>query len=111
MKIDQQKTTTRKPKSTTKPKKKTTKNKIKEEIYNSISPRNIFYAVIAGILLAIIVIVCNRCESPDKKEECYCENATAPIRSKSKFRDINPEQLAHAQANGLKQIIKDKKDF
>lgn len=112
MKIDQQKTTTtRKPKSTTKPKKKTTKNKIKEEIYNSISPRNIFYAIIAGILLAIIVIVCNRCESPDKKEECYCENATAPIRSKSKFRDINSEQLAHAQANGLKQIIKDKKDF
>ena len=54
MKIDQQKTTTRKPKSTTKPKKKTTKKKIKEEIYNSISPRNIFYAVIAGIMLAII---------------------------------------------------------
>ena len=111
MKIDQQKTTTRKPKSTTKPKKKTTKKKIKEEIYNSISPRNIFYAVIAGIMLAIIIIICNKCEGQDETKECYCENATAPIRSKSKFRDINPEQLAHAQANGLKQIIKDKKDF
>ena len=69
MKISQQKTTT-KPKSTTKSKKKVTKKKIKEEVYNSLSPRNIFYAVIAGIMLAIIIIICNKCEGPDEKKEC-----------------------------------------
>lgn len=109
---DSQKTTTIKPKSTTtKPRKKVTRKKIKEEVYNHLSPRNIFYAAIAGIFLAVIIIISNQCEGPEKKKECYCENATAPIRSKTKFRDINSEQLAHAQANGLKTIIKDKKQF
>ncbi len=94
-----------------KPRKKTTKKKIQEEVYNSITPRNILFASIAGLLLAIIIIICNRCDNNDNKQVCYCENATAPIHPKSKFRDINSEQLAHAQTNGLKTIIKDKKQF
>ena len=101
----QQKSITAKPKSTAnKPRKRVTKKNIKEEVYNSISPRNIFYASIAGILCAVIIIVSNQ-HKPRTEETCFCENATAPIRSKTKFKDINPEQLAHAQANGLKKII------
>jgi hypothetical protein len=108
----QQKSITTKPKSTTtKPRKRVTKKNIKEEVYNSISPRNIFYASIAGILFAVIIIIVSNQHKPRTEETCFCENATAPIRSKTKFKDINPEQLAHAQANGLKKIIKDKDEF
>ena len=100
-----------KPKSITKPRKKITKKQIKEEVSNSLTPRNIFIASITGLLLAIVIIICNRCDGTENQNICYCEKATAPIRSKSKFKDINSEQLAHAQANGLKTIIKDKKHF
>lgn len=100
-----------KPKSTAKPRKKVTKKQIQKEITNSLTPRNILFATIAGLLLAIIIIISNHCDREENKHICYCENATAPIRSKSKFKDINSEQLAHAQANGLKTIIKDKKQY
>ena len=100
-----------KPKSTAKPRKKVTKKNIQEEVSNSLTPRNILIASISGILLAIVIIICNHCDRTEDKNICYCENATAPIRSKSKFKDVNSEQLAHAQTNGLKSIIKDKKQF
>ena len=109
--MPQQKATTTKPKSTTKPRKKVTKKSIQKEVYNSLTPRNILIASIVGLLLAIVIIIYNRCNGTENKNICYCENATAPIRSKSKFKDVNSEQLAHAQANGLKTIIKDKKHF
>ena len=102
---------TTKPKSTAKPRKKVTKKKIQEEVSNSITPRNILIASIFGLLLAITIIISNRCDRSEKKNKCFCENSTAPIRSKTKFRDINSEQLAHAQANGLNTIIKDKKQY
>ena len=100
-----------KPKSTAKPRKKVTKKQIQEEVINTLTPRNIFFASIAGLLLAITIIISNRCDRNEDKRTCYCENATAPIRPKSKFKDVNSEQLAHAQANGLKTIIKDKKQY
>lgn len=109
--MPQQKATTTKPKSTTKPRKKVTKKSIQKEVSNSLTPRNILIASIVGLLLAIVIIIYNRCNGTENKNICYCENATAPIRSKSKFKDINSEQLAHAQANGLKTIIKDKEQF
>ena len=102
--------TTKKP--TSKPRKRTNKKNIQEEVSNSITPRNILIASIAGLILAIILIVSNIYNKADESTKtCYCENATAPIKSKSKFRDINPEQLAHAQANGLKRIIENKKQY
>ena len=101
-----------KPKSTSKPRKKTTsKNKITEEVYNSITPRSILIATIVGLILAITIIVCNQCNNKNSSKDCYCENSTAPIRSKSSFKDVNAEQLAHAQANGLKKIIKNKEQY
>lgn len=109
--MPQQKATTTKPKSTTKPRKKVTKKSIQKEVSNSLTPRNILIASIVGLLLAIVIIIYNRCNGTENKNICYCENATVPIRSKSKFKDINSEQLAHAQANGLKTIIKDKEQF
>ena len=109
--MPQQKATTTKPKSTTKPRKKVTKKSIQKEVSNSLTPRNILIASIVGLLLAIVIIIYNRCNGTENKNICYCENATAPILSKSKFKDINSEQLAHAQANGLKTIIKDKEQF
>lgn len=110
MKIPQKPTTT-KHKSTTKSRKKTTKKKIQEEVSNSITPRNILFASIIGLLLAIIIIISYHYDKDKNQNTCYCENATAPIHSKTKFKDINSEQLAHAQINGLKTIIKDKKQY
>jgi hypothetical protein len=107
----QQKVTSTKPKSKVKTRKKVTKKQIQEEVSNSITPRNILFASITGLLLAIIIIISNHYDKKEDKQICYCENATAPIRSKSKFKDINSEQLAHAQTNGLKTIINDKKQF
>ena len=99
-------------KPTSKPRKKTTKKNIPEEVSNSITPLNILIASLVGLILAIIIIVSNhRGNNNDNTKTCYCENATAPIKSKSKFRDINPEQLAHAQANGLQRIIENKKQY
>ncbi len=111
MATTQQKTTTTKPKSKAKPRKKVTKKQIQEEVSNSLTPRNILFASIVGLLLAITIIISNRCNRNENQSTCYCENATAPIRSKSKFKDINSEQLAHAQTNGLKSIIKDKEQY
>ena len=54
-----------KPKSTAKPRKKVTKKNIQEEVSNSLTPRNIFVASIVGLLLAIVIIICNHC---DRKE-------------------------------------------
>lgn len=105
------KVTSTKPKSKVKTRKKVTKKQIQEEVSNSLTPRNIFFASIAGLLLAIVIIICNHYDKKDDKQICYCENATAPIRPKSKFKDINSEQLAHAQTNGLKSIIKDKEQY
>lgn len=103
-----QKTTS---KHLSKPRKKITKKKLKDDVYNSITPRNILYAAITGVILALIIIICNHCGNTTSENECYCENATAPIKPKSKFRDINSEQLLHAQNNGLKKIIENKKQF
>ena len=49
--------TTKKP--TSKPRKRTNKKNIQEEVSNSITPRNILIASIAGLTLAIILIVSN----------------------------------------------------
>lgn len=99
-------------KTTSKPRKKSTKKNIQEEVSNSITPLNILIASIVGLIIATAIIVGNHHNnSRDNEKICYCENATAPITSKSKFRDINPEQLAHAQANGLKEIIENKKQY
>lgn len=64
-------------------------------------------------MAAITIIIANRCSSSDEKPEItdYCGCATAPIRSKERLRDINPDQLAHAHANGLKRPIRDLDDF
>lgn len=108
---------TSKPKTSQKPtscpRKKTTKKNIPEEVSNTITPLNILIASIIGVILAIIIIANNihKNNIDNTSKTCYCENATAPIKSKSKFRDINPEQLAHAQANGLKRIIENKKQY
>ena len=98
-------------KTTSKPRKKISKKKIQEDVTNSITPRNILVASIIGFIFALIIIMANINDNEETEKECYCENATAPIKSKSKFRDINPEQLAHAQANGLDRIIENKKQY
>ena len=97
--------------TTTKPRKKISKKKLQEEVSNSLTPRNILFASIIGLILAIVIIISNHCERNENQNTCYCENATAPIYPKSKFKDINSEQLAHAQTNGLKNIIKNQKQF
>jgi hypothetical protein len=106
--------TQEKDKVSTKKKKKGKKN-INNEITNSITPRNILIASIAGLVFAIAIIIYNnKNDNNDKIEEsleCYCEKATTPIKSKSVFKDVNSEQLAHAKANGLRHIIKNKKDY
>ena len=103
------KTTTTKP--TSKPRKKISKKKLQEEVSNSLTPRNILFASIIGLILAIVVIISNHCERNETQSNCHCENATAPIQSKSKFKDVNSEQLAHAQTNGLKTVIKNQNQF
>ena len=103
------KTTTTKTNS--KPQRKISKKKLQEEVSNSLTPRNILFASIIGLTLAIVIIISNHCQRNENQNTCHCENATAPIKSKSKFKDINSEQLAHAQTNGLKTIIKNQKQF
>lgn len=116
----QRKQSTRKPATTKNPttKKKPTKKRIVagkkkiKELYDTLSMRHVFYCCVAGLLLAVVIITANQCSDDDDDiSVCYCENATAPIRPKSKLRDISSEQLPHAQANGLKKPIKNSKEF
>ena len=91
------------PKTTTKTKSKPRKKnkKIKNEIYNALTPKNIICASIIGLLLAFVIIICNYCNRQPQQitdevidnHECFCNKATAPIQSKSKFKDINSVTL------------------
>lgn len=75
----------------------------------------VIWCCIVGAVLALVIILAAQCSSTDTptnattKDICGC--ATAPIRSKKIFRDINSEQLAHAHANGLKRPITDLAKF
>ena len=101
-------------KKQTKTKKKPTKKRKEKNIPNSITERSILIVSILGFILAITMIIYNRCDRTTPSEtpqKCHCKDATAPIKSKTTFDDINSEQLAHAQANGLKYIIQNKTQF
>lgn len=76
------------------------------------SQKAIITSCICGVLIAMTIIAANRCTSEEETEATdYCNCATAPIKSKTRLRDVNPDQLAHAHANGLKRPIKDIKEF
>lgn len=76
------------------------------------SQKTVTVSCICGILIALTILISNRCSSPDDTEVTdYCNCASAPIKSKTSLHDINPEQLAHARANGLKHPIKNTDDF
>lgn len=66
-----------------------------------------------GVIIAIVMIILSKCEPKEDitNLECYCECATAPIKSKERFKDFHPTQLAHAQKNGLEAPIKDRAEF
>lgn len=82
-----------------------------KELYDLPSMKKMFYCCVAGVLIAVVIIIANRCDGGDNEICCYCENATVPIRSESSFMDVRSEQLLHAKANGLKKPIKDRKEF
>lgn len=70
--------------------------------------KKIIWCCAIGIIIAIVIIIANQCLYPisdDTQHTSLCGCATAPIKSKNQFRDINPDQLAHAHANGIKHPI------
>lgn len=102
----------------TTPKKKTqtrTRKRSKTKILTDApAQKKLVWSCVVGVVIALVIIVANQCSSDDSSSDdnmnlCGC--ATAPIKTKNSFRDINPDQLAHAHANGLQRPINDLDDL
>lgn len=100
----------KKPTKTVTTRKKRTKKD--GETYNIPSSRNILICCVIGIVIALTIIIYNYYDNQKElTTACHCGAATAPIQPKERLRDINPEHLAHAKANGLKRPIKNAVQF
>ncbi len=96
-----------------KEKKKTTRKRVKKSVKQAVEKPILPYLLIGLAITALIIAAIEidsylkRNSTRDVDTECdFCREATAPISSKTKFKDWNETQLKHARRNGLKRPYK-----
>lgn len=91
----------------------TTRKRVKKSVKQAAEKPILPYLLI-GLAITVIIIVAieidsylKRNSTRDVDTKCdFCQEATAPISSKEKFKDWNDTHLQHARRNGLKHPYK-----